>query len=73
MNNKYNYYFDDRYATGIPPRCGKSVFQQGLNCSDEICPGSNERARKIRNLMMEKIEIGTPNFTEKWGVLMSRA
>ena len=23
----------------------------GINCSDEVCPGSNERSRKIRELM----------------------
>lgn len=68
--SKYGYYFDDRYATGTPPRCGKSVFQQGLNCSDEICPGSNERKSKINALMHEKVLIGSPDFMDKWSSIV---
>ena len=68
--SKYGYYFDDRYATGTPPRCGKSVFQQGLNCSDEICPGSNERISKINALMHEKVLIGSPDFMDKWSSIV---
>jgi len=68
--SKYDYYFDDRYATGIPPRCGKTVFQQGLNCSDEICPGSNERKSKINALMHEKVLIGSPDFMDKWSSIV---
>ena len=62
--SKYDYYYDDRYVISMPPRCGKSVFQQGLNCSDEVVPGSNERTRRIRQLMHEKVEINPQTFQE---------
>ena len=45
-----HYYYDNRYATGGVPRCGKSAFQHDLNCSDEVVPGSNARRRKILDL-----------------------
>lgn len=69
--SKYDYYYyGDRYATSMPPRCGKSVFQQGLNCSDEICPGSNERMSKINALMHEKVPLDSPDFMDKWGSIV---
>lgn len=68
--SKYDYYYGDRYATGMPPRCGKSVFQQGLNCSDEIVPRSNERRSKINALMHEKVLLGSPDFMDKWGSIV---
>ena len=68
--SKYGYYYDDRYATGMPPRCGKSVFQQGLNCSDEVVPGSNERASKMRQLTHEKVLVGSPDFMDKWSSIV---
>jgi len=68
--SKYGYYYDDRYATSMPPRCGKSVFQQGLNCSDEVVPGSNERASKMRQLTHEKVLVGSPDFMDKWSSIV---
>ena len=57
------YCYDNKYATGGAPRCGKSAFQHGLNCSDEVVPGSNARRRKILDLM--KITEYT-DFTETY-------
>lgn len=68
--SKYGYYYDDRYATGMPPRCGKSVFQQVLNCSDEVVPGSNERASKMRQLTHEKVLVGSLDFMDKWSSIV---
>ena len=54
----------------MPPRCGKSAFQQGLNCSDELVSGSNERASKMRQLTHEKVLVGSPYFMEKWSSIV---
>lgn len=46
--NDYSYYFDDR----------KPVFKPtGLNCFDEIAPGSHDRSSKIKQLMNKRITI----------------
>ena len=62
---KYEPYYDNKYLMSMPPRCGKSIFQQVLNCSDEVVPGSKKRQQKIRELMNQKIKMDE-NFTEKY-------
>jgi len=59
--NGYSYYFDDR----------RPVFKpKGLNCFDEIAPGSNERASKMRQLTHEKVLVGSPDFMDKWSSIV---
>lgn len=65
----YGYYYDDRYAVSMPPRCGKTAFQE-LNCSDEIVPGSRKRMKRIQELKQEKIRIGSTDFMEKYGEII---
>ncbi len=57
----YGYYSNNILRGGLPGG-GKSL----LNCSDEIVPGSNERNRKIRELMHKRIRIPSDNFTNEW-------
>ena len=65
--NNYDYYYDDKLTvTSMPPRYGKS-FRRSLNCSDEITPGSNKRAMKIRDIISNtKLIIGSSDFIEKY-------
>jgi len=59
--NGYSYYSDDR----------RPVFKpKGLNCFDEIAPGSNERASKMRQLTHEKVLVGSPDFMDKWSSIV---
>ena len=66
----FKYSFEDNLLIGTPPRCGKTAFQQTLNCKDEIVKGSLERGMKINTLMNKKIRIGTPDFMEKYGEII---
>ena len=59
---KYEYYFDDKKADPFK--------HQPLNCSEEICPGSHERRQKIQTLKKQKIRIGDPDFTKKYGEII---
>lgn len=52
---RYSYYQDNKYS--------RPMFRPGVNCSDEVVPGSNERRRKILSLM--KITEYT-DFTETY-------
>ena len=52
---RYSYYQDNKYS--------RPMFRSGVNCSDEVVPGSNERRRKILSLM--KITEYT-DFTETY-------
>jgi len=56
-NKGYQYYYEGSYH--LEPRVGS-------NCSDEICLGSNERKRKIINLMHKRVKIGEDNFMKQW-------
>lgn len=66
----YGHYYDDRIVVGILPRCGKSYFSSQMNCSDEVVPGSNERASKMRQLTHEKVLVGSPDFMDKWSSIV---
>ena len=61
-NKGYQYYYNDAYH--FRPR-------MSVNCSDEICPGSNERTSKIRQLMHKKILIGSDNFGKQYGEILA--
>ena len=66
----------ENYAFGSLPGGGKSCYleqlqYQGVNCSDEVAPGSNERTRRIRELMHKKVEVGSKNFTLQWSEIVS--
>ena len=64
-HSDYGYYYDDRYLKGALPGGGKS-----LNCSDEVCPGSNRRREKMRQIAVTKLYINDDNFGEKYGRLI---
>ena len=60
-NKGYQYYYNDCYH--FRPK-------MEINCSDEPCPGSNERTSKIRNLMHKRIRVGDDDFMEQWGDIL---
>lgn len=68
-NKKYNSIND--YLKSIPPKyyCDYgfsnnwNVSKHSVNCSDEICEGSNERINKIRLLMLPTVY---DDFTETY-------
>lgn len=70
LNSNYDYYFEDNLLIGTPPRCGKTAFQQTLNCKDEIIEGSLKRGMKINALMQKKIRIGTSDFMKKYAEII---
>ena len=62
ITSEYRYY-DNTSLTGGLPGGGKSAFSHAVNCSDEICPGSHERVRKMKALMRPT---EYDNFTETY-------
>lgn len=62
----YGYYFDDRKKPDI-----SQLRKNMLNCYDEIVPGSHKRANRIQELKQMKVKIGTENFMQEWGKIVS--
>ena len=67
---EYSFEKEGNLLIGTPMRCGKTAFQQTLNCKDERVKGSFERGIKINTLMQKKIRIGTPDFMKKYAEII---
>lgn len=66
-NAKYNYYsFEDNHLE----KALQHERDYVLNCSDEVVPGSNKRASKMRQLTHEKVLVGSPDFMDKWSSIV---
>jgi len=59
---EYGFYYDDRTPKFSRPE---------VNCSDEPYPGSHERMDKINELKTRRVQVGDPDFMQKWGNILS--